>query len=64
MKVLIEIDCDDLRELYGHLAEMKLQVFKLMKKKFKPTDELPKGFVFEDDNCYGSHYAIVKESGI
>jgi hypothetical protein len=61
MKILVEIDCDDLQELYGHLSEMKASVFKLMKKRFKPTDSLPIGFVIENDNCYGSHYAIVKE---
>jgi hypothetical protein len=61
MKVLIEIDCDDVQELYSHLAKMKMQVFILMKKRFKKTDELPTGFVIEDDNCYGSHYAIVKD---
>lgn len=61
MKILIEIECEDLRELYGHLSEMKVTVYKLMRKKFKPTDGLPVGFVIENDNCYGSHYAIVKE---
>jgi hypothetical protein len=63
MKMLIEIDCDNLQELYSHLSQMKVAVFKLMKK-IKGTDELPVGFTLEDDNCYGSHYAIVKESGV
>jgi hypothetical protein len=65
MKILIEIECDTAFEVVSHLKKLIEQVRQEVHRKgMFPKDEFPLNYVFEDDNCYGSHYAIVKESSV
>lgn len=64
MKIIVEIECDTIRELIAHLASAKNQIIAHCKEhKIDPDkSEFLNDVQFEDDNCYGSHKLIIVES--
>jgi hypothetical protein len=55
MKTIINIECEDKRELIMHLEVIKEELEQLV-----DTDVID-GLELEDSNCYGTHTLIVKE---
>lgn len=56
MKVTIEINCETISELFGHLHVIRKDLKSVVKKMdLKPLDEFPEAIENEDDNCYGDH---------
>lgn len=64
MKIKIEIECDTIQELHGHLNKIKEDVRKHTKKLKLDSlhDELPRklGPELYDDNCYGGHHVNIR----
>lgn len=56
MKVTIEIECDEDNEIAQHLDKLKKDFIKAAK-----ANKITENFAVEDDNCYGSHTAIVTD---
>lgn len=61
MEIKIDIECDNISDLYTHLRVLREQIKKETKKlKLNPfNDEFPDGFKLEDGNCYGEHTLII-----
>lgn len=56
MNVTIEIDCEDGDEILAHLAVIRRDLKKEIKKQ---GGWIKDGIDFADDNCYGTHQVIV-----
>lgn len=63
MNILIEIECETLAELIGHLKVLQRQVKKQsqINKSDPQKDDFPIGTQLYDDNCYGTHELNVIE---
>lgn len=61
MKIKIEIECDTIRELHSHIDHLKEQLIEFTNRKGldAQSDDLSKGVILENDNCYGSHWLQV-----
>lgn len=55
MKVFIEIECEDDKDLFLHLSVIRQQ----LKKEFKGNPDFEG--VLEDGNCYGEHVIKVNQ---
>ena len=59
MKVTIEIECDEWKELTGHIQTIR----KELKKRILEFEATPESSVqpqkFEDNNCYGTHEVTI-----
>lgn len=66
MIVRIDIDCDNISELYQHLGVLRKQIKKETKR--LNLDPLEDEFSHEsedhlkDNNCYGVHQVIIEEN--
>lgn len=61
MEITIKIDCNDVEDIFTHLSIIRQQ----LRAKFKKIDldvDLFKTFKVEDNNCYGYHSVIVKDT--
>jgi hypothetical protein len=56
MKTLIEIECDDKRELLLHLTVIREDIEKL-----NLDEPFNEPFKIEDNNCYGTHDVTIAD---
>lgn len=62
MKVQIDIECDDIRELKLHLSVLQLQVNHERKRlELDTADDFSTSLKITDNNCYGYHELKVLE---
>jgi len=62
MKIEIEIRCDTINEIYGHLNKIKEDIHRETKRlNLNPDeDEFPGYIPLDDANCYGEHTLKIK----
>lgn len=63
MNIQIDIECDTISELIGHLAVLKRQILRQaqINKVDTTKADFPIGTQLYDDNCYGTHELNVIE---